>query len=285
MNFRRFYLPSISMASLLWLGACATKYTVSTFPSGAKVRVENIVSKEVFEVGEGPVAFAFDERYGEGFMVSVEKDAFVPKKIFITKNPGSNTNIDVTLEPKRNTQTPDAATAEKDKEDKKQDPASPDGNAEMAKRVAVLERVFEIYKDALFSQRYAAGPASYDRDRIDTQVSLVTKAQQMIDKKDFTTAEEVVKKIIDRDEYMAQGHVLEGTIRYLKKDYADAIKSWERALEINPTERLTRQYLTAAYKKAGKQLPPNIDEMEVLDRAPASSPLSPDPLKLRLRSR
>jgi len=286
-KFSLIKLPSWALAmALLGMSACATQYKVSTYPAGAKVRVENIVTKEVFEMGEGPVTFPFEERFGEGFVLSVEKDTFNPKKVFISRNSGASTNVAVTLEPRKLAPNPEAGPDAKNEDEKKPGEAPKQGDdAEMAKRMAVLERTFEIYKDALFSQRYGTGPAGYDRDKIDTQVSLVTKAQQLIERKDFNAAEDTVKKIIDRDEYLAQGHVLEGTIRYLKGDYADAIRSWERALEINPTERLTRQYLVAAYRKAGKQLPANVDQMEVLDRAPASSPLSPDPLKLRLRSK
>lgn len=273
---------TLVLCVLVLLPACATRYKVTTYPAGAKIRIENVVTKEKFDIGEGPATFEYDERYGEGFVMSVEKDTFVPRQVYVAKNPGSETSYQINLEPKKANAA--GADAAKDDDKKKDDPKD-ENKADLDKRIAVLERTFEIYKDALFSQRYGTGPAGYDRDKVDTQVALVSKAQQLIEKKDLNSALTVVKKIIDRDEYFAQGHVLMGTIHYLKGEMPEAITSWERALEINPTERLTRSYLTAAYRKAGKQLPPNIDELEVIDRTPASSPLAPDPLKLRLRGR
>ncbi len=201
MTFSKFQLGGW-FVGVLALSACATQYKVTTYPQGAKVRVENVVTKEVFEMGEGPVTFPFEERFGEGFVLSVEKDTFNPKKVFIARNSGAATNVAVTLEPRKVAVNPEAApdNTKSDDEKKPNDPAKAGEDAEIGKRMAVLERTFEIYKDALFSQRYGSGPASYDRDRIDTQVALVTKAQQLIERKDFNGAEETVKKIIDRDE-------------------------------------------------------------------------------------
>jgi tetratricopeptide (TPR) repeat protein len=274
----------LGLLALVLTSACATKFKVSTYPTGAKVRVENVVTKENFEIGEGPVSFPFDERYGEGFVMVVEKESFAPKKIFVSRTAGSETSFQINLEPKRAGDGTDTANAD-DKKDDKKEPNKEENDKEMDKRLAVLERTFEIYKDALFSQRYGTGPASYDRDRVDTSVSLVAKAQQLIENRKLTEAKQVVQKIIDKDEYMVQGHVLQGTIAYLEGDYQDSIKSWERALEINPYERLTRQYLVNVYRKVGRQLPDNVDELEAVDRSPAASPLRPDPLKLRLRAR
>lgn len=276
---------------LLLLGACATKYRVSTYPSGAKIKIENIVSREVFEVGEGPITFEHDERYGEGFIVIAEKDLFLPKRIYVTQIPGAETSYQINLEPKKSTlegakgdQAKDDKKDDKDK-DKDKPPQQPGDDTD--KRLAVLERTFEIYKDALFSQRYGTGPASYDRDRVDTSVALVSKTQQLMEKKKYNDAMKVIDKLIERDEYLAQGHILKGSVHYLKQEIPEAIVSWERALEINPSDRLTRQYLISAYRKAGKQLPDNVDDLEMVDRIPAgaASPLQTDPLKLRLRSR
>ena len=148
-----------------------------------------------------------------------------------------------------------------------------------------MERTFEIYKDALFSQRYGSSPASYDRRKIDLSVGLVAKAQQLIEQRKLEEAETTIDQILEKDAYLVQAHVLKGTIAYLKLDYQAAIRSWERALEINPYEKLTRQYLVSAYEKVGREVPVAKDEIDIVDRIPASSPLAPDPLNLRLKNR
>ena len=271
------------------LSACASHYAVSTYPVGAKVKVENIISKEVFDIGEGPTKFEHEDRFGDGFVMIVEKEQFAPKRIYLSKNSGGEMTIQVNLEPAKAADAGDKDNAD-DKNDKnqKKDPEQDkkDGK-EIDKRLAVLERTFEVYKDALFSQRYGAGPASYDRDRVDTSVTLVSKAQQLIEQRKLDDAMAVVDKMLTKDEYLVQGHILKGSIDYLRGDMDKAVVAWQRALEINPYDRLTRQYLVNAYRKLGKQLPENIDEIEAVDRTPAgaTSPLQPDPLRLKLRER
>ncbi len=244
---------------------------MTTYPEGAKVAIQNIISKETFEIGEAPVEFEHLSKFGEGFVVKVEKEAFEPKEFFVARKPGAKGAFQVNLKPveQENTKTKEEESAEE----------------ELKKRLALLERTFEIYKDALFSQRYGSSPASYDRRKIDLSVGLVAKAQQLIEQKKLDEADKVLDSILEKDAYLVQAHVLKGTVAYLRDDFASSIKAWERALEINPYEKLTRQYLVSAYEKVGKEVPVDADEIEMIDRNPASSPLAPDPLNLRLKNR
>lgn len=233
--------------------------------------VQNVISKEVFEIGEAPIEFEHLSKFGEGFVVKVEKEAFEAKEFFVARQPGAKGEYQVNLKP---VPQEDGLT----EEDKKKED-------ELKERLALLERTFEIYKDALFSQRYGSSPASYDRRKIDLSVGLVSKAQQLIEQRKLDEADQVLDAILEKDAYLVQGHVLKGTVSYLRNDYQAAIRSWERALEINPYEKLTRQYLVSAYEKAGQPVPGNAEEIEIIDRTPASSPLAPDPLNLRLKNR
>jgi tetratricopeptide (TPR) repeat protein len=253
------------------LSACASRYAVKTYPEGAKVAVQNVISKESFEVGEAPVEFEHLSKFGEGFVIKVEKEAFEPKEFFVARQPGAKSEYQVNLKP---VDDPNAKTGD----DKKEEEA-------LKERLALLERTFEIYKDALFSQRYGSSPASYDRRKIDLSVGLVAKAQQLIEQRKLEDAEKTIDQILEKDAYLVQAHVLKGTIAYLKLDFQAAIRSWERALEINPYEKLTRQYLVSAYEKVGREVPVAKDEIDIVDRTPASSPLAPDPLNLRLKNR
>jgi len=259
------------MGTLLALSGCASRYAVKTYPEGAKVAIQNVISKEVFEIGEAPVEFEHLSKFGEGFVVKVEKEAFEPKEFFVARQPGSKGEYQVNLKPVPQ----DDGLTEDDK--KKGD--------ELKERLALLERTFEIYKDALFSQRYASSPASYDRRKIDLSVGMVSKAQQLIEQRKLDDADQILDKILEKDAYLVQAHVLKGTVSYLKNDYQAAIRAWERALEINPYEKLTRQYLVSAYEKVGQTVPTDPQELEMVDRIPAASPLAPDPLNLRLKNR
>lgn len=260
------------MALFVLLSGCASRYAIKTFPEGAKVAVQNVISKETFEVGEAPIEFEHLSKFGEGFVVKVEKEAFEPKEFFVARRPGAKAEYQVNLKPvaqEEGAKTPD----EKKNEE------------ELKERLALLERTFEIYKDALFSQRYGSSPASYDRRKIDLSVGQISKAQQLIEQRKLEEANKVLDSVLEKDEYLVQAHVLKGTTAYLSGNYPAAIRSWERALEINPYEKLTRQYLVSAYEKVGQAVPVAPEELEMVDRIPAASPLAPDPLNLRLKNR
>ena len=266
---QRICLPT--WALFLMLSSCSSRYSIKTYPEGAKVSVQNVISKELFEVGEAPLDFQHLSKFGEGFVVKVEKEAFEPKEFFVARQPGAKAEYQVNLKPVP--QDDGLSPDDKKKED------------ELKERLALLERTFEIYKDALFSQRYGSSPASYDRQKIDLSVGLVAKAQQLIEQRKLEDADLILDKILEKDAYLVQAHVLKGTVAYLKNDFEASIRAWERALEINPYEKLTRQYLVSAYEKVGKTVPGNPEEIEIVDRIPASSPLAPDPLNLRLKNR
>jgi len=257
---------------LVLLSGCASRYAIKTYPEGAKVAVQNVISKEVFEVGESPVDFEHLSKFGEGFVIKVEKEAFEPKEFFVARQPGAKAEFQVNLKP-----VPQEEGAKSPDEKKNEE--------EMKERLALLERTFEIYKDALFSQRYGSSPASYDRRKIDLSVGLISKAQQLIEQRKIDEANKVLDSILEKDAYLVQAHVLKGTAAYLSNDFPAAVRSWERALEINPYEKLTRQYLVSAYEKMGLPNPGNAEELDVIDRIPAASPLAPDPLNLRLKNR
>jgi tetratricopeptide (TPR) repeat protein len=264
------------------LGACGTMYRVRSYPEGAKVVIQNVVSKEEFEIGETPADFEHLSKYGDGFLVKVSKEQFLPEEVFLSRAPGSDTTLQVNLKPG---QDPNALAGNEDDKDKSKPEDKKKEEDELKNRIAVLERTFEIFKGAIFSPRLASGPASVDRRNTDMKVGLVNKAQGFIERRQFDQAEEAIDRLLEQDEYLTQGHVLKGTMLYMKGDYQAASRSWERALEIDPYQKLTRQYLVEAYKRMGREVPGDPEEFDLVDRSPASSPLQTDTLKLRLRNR
>lgn len=263
------------MSFALLFAACASKYEIRSFPEGANVTVKNVISEEVFDIGESPVEFDHETKFGEGFLVTVDKEAFSQKEFFVSRKPGSKKSYQVNLKP---------ASGDKDRPEQV-DEETGEGDDELSKRLALLERTFEIYKEALFSQRFSSAPASFDRRKIDLSVGLVARAQQLIEQRKLDEADDVIDRLLQKDEYLVQAHVLKGSVAFLRQDFNASIRSWERALEINPYDKLTRQYLVTAYNRVGREVPGNPEEIEIIDRNPASSPLSPDPLNLRLKNR
>lgn len=267
---------------LLGLGACGTMYRVRSYPEGAKVVVQNVVSREEFELGETPLSFAHLTKYGDGFMVKVSKEQFASEEVFLSRAPGSDTTLQVNLKPG---QDGDGTGDDKKKDDKNKPEDKKREEDELKNRIAVLERTFEIFKGAIFSPRLGSSPPSMDQRNTDMKVGLVNKAQSFIERRQFTQAEEAIDRLLEQDEYLTQGHVLKGTMAFMKGEYQSASKAWERALEIDPYQKLTRQYLVEAYKRMGREVPGDPEEFDLVDRTPASSPLQTDTLKLRLRNR
>ena len=80
----------IAAGLLLWLASCASKYNIKSYPSGAKISAQNIVSKEKFEIGEAPLRFEHEERFGEGFILLAEKQNFSEWCSFLFKKLSAN---------------------------------------------------------------------------------------------------------------------------------------------------------------------------------------------------
>lgn len=158
---------------------------------------------------------------------------------------------------------------------------------EAEKKVAVLERSFDVYKDALFSERYARGPATYDRNRIDTSVEYVNRIQTYIDDKKYELALQLVDKLLEHDEYFAKGYALKGTIKYLQSNFKAAKAAWERAIEIDPNDRVSRHYLTEVLPKGNSA--PVAQRPVAANTAPSTAPAAgstnsePPPIGVNVR--
>jgi len=143
----------------------------------------------------------------------------------------------------------------------------------------------DVYKDTVFSERFAKR-AFYPQDekRTEIKAALLARAQDRVSRSDFDGAKQLVTRLLEMDEYQPQAHSLKGTIAHKEGRVEESIRHWERALELDPQQPRTREYLVEAYQKAGRPLPKNIAEDErLLQREPAFATSSPDPLKVKLR--
>ena len=148
-------------------------------------------------------------------------------------------------------------------------------NVEADKKVSVLQNTFDVYKDALFSERYAAGPAGYDRRRIDTSVDYVNRIQQAINDKRFPEAEHLVDKLLERDEYFAKGYALKGTVKYFLNKPNESLNAYERALELDPNDKATQRQLAQLYRSTGRQPASTNPLLDEATDAPATEVIQP----------
>lgn len=277
--------------SVLLLTGCASSYHVKTYPADAKVSIQNASTRKSYPLGTGSVRFDPKREFGSTFFLVVTKPGFRPKEIFVAPNAGGASDYIVTLSPnpKGSQFNPtletemnayiqhkvDKMLSEAEEKMKKADEArravqADEIRLEMAqrtldadKRLKVVEQTFDVYKDVLFSERFAHGPASFDRRRIDNAVDMVNRIQAKINEKKLSEASALIEKLLENDEYFSKGYALKGTVKYLEGKIPEAVTAWERATELNPNDAATKQFLAKL-----NQNPKN--------RQPASAASSPN---------
>lgn len=266
-------------AALVSVSGCATRYMIKSYPEGATVFVKDVVTQEKKMIGQTPLALKKTKEMGEVFVLALEKDNFFPKQVLMTPRDGENLTIAVSLEPvqegKGNTgdgksgdDSKQAQNPPQDKDKKSSDEAMKDLNL----RIALLENSVSMYKDALFSGRYAGGgPAKFDRDRTDQIVDHLFKSQQLVMAKKYPEAQNELDQALMMDEYLPQAYLIKGTIFYVNKQFDQAKIAWERCLKVDPYNAQAYQYLRLVDKKLGKAMPPDRPSML---RAPATDAIS-----------
>lgn len=270
---------SILILTVLSITGCAGKYLVNTYPSGAKVYIKDIQTKDRKLVGVSPVTIQEESKLGDVFFLEIEKDNYQNKEVMIKVNAGESLTLSARLDPlsPEKLQAQDQAAKQDDKknepqqgkpEDKKKEPKDLQAEIDDLKlRVALLENSASYQKEAIFSARFRGGPANFDRDNTDRMVGLMFEAQQSILRGNYQKANELIDKAIQADEYSSNAWLLKGSVAYLKKDYEEARRSWERTLKIDPYNKAAYQYLSETYKRLGmKELPTRGPDI----RAPAS---------------
>jgi hypothetical protein len=282
---------ALLMSFAMMASACATRYTIKSFPEGATVFVKDIVTQEKKLVGQTPLTLKKTKDMGEVFFLNIEKDSFFPKQVLMTPKEGENLTVTVTLDPVQDSKTAGAEKGGDGKDNqngqqgnnpqdqkKKEEEAkkkSEDALKDMTLRIALLENTVSMYKDALFSGRYASsgGPARFDRDRNDQIVDHLFKSQQLVMLKKYNEALSELDKALLMDEYLPQAHMIKGTIFYVNKQFDQAKLAWERCLKIDPYNAQAYQYLRLVNKKLGAAMPPDRPSML---RAPASEEFAKD---------
>lgn len=253
--------------------SCAGKYVVNTYPSGSKVYVKDVLTKERKLIGLAPVQIEEESKLGEVFFLELEKESYQNKEIMIKVSPGESLTVTARLDPLAADKGADGAGAGEKKDDKNQPQQPPkdedkkkkDWQAEiddLKLRVALLENTASVYKDAIFSARFKGGPAGFDRDDNQRLIGLLFEGQQAIMKGDYASASKALDKAIMIDEYNSQAWLLRGSVAYLNKNLPEARKAWERTLKIDPYNKSAYYYLNEVYKRLGlNELPPKGPEM------------------------
>ncbi len=254
---------SIIIFSLALVG-CAGKYTVRSYPTAAKVYVTDLQSNERRLAGISPLVLEEQSKLGDVFFIEFEKDNYRNKKVLIKINEGESLTVSARLDPVTDEEKkgdPDAAKAPDDQNKPQGQPPQKKDDEKALKetiedlnlRVALLENTVSFYKDAMFSPRFQGGPAKYDRDRSENVIGLMFEAQRAIVKGDLNVAESKVDSALQKDEYLSNGWLLKGSIKYLQKDWDGARSSWERCLEIDPHNKIAYNYLNKVYQVLGVQ--------------------------------
>jgi tetratricopeptide (TPR) repeat protein len=258
----------MKLAGLMLLSlfcGCAGKYIVNTYPAGAKVYIKDIQTKDRKLVGLSPVQINEESKLGDVFFLELEKDNYQLKSVMVKVNAGESLTLSARLDPVNPDKLNGDNQLAKNDEKKDQPQSKPpeekkkDWQAEiddLKLRVALLENTTSIQKDAIFSARFKGGPAGFDRDTNERMVGMMFDVQQAIMKGNYEKANELVDKSIQMDEYSSHAWLLKGSIAYLKKDYPEARRAWERTLKIDPYNKPAYQYLSETYKRLGlKEMP------------------------------
>lgn len=263
--------------SVLIFSGCASHYTVKTYPSGAQVYTRDLATNEKKLIGVSPADISGEAKLGDVFFVVVEKQNYKTKEILVHASEGETLTINAKLDPLN---TEELAALDKKKEEEKkpeQPPQDPQKKKdkdlealveELKLRVALLENTTTFYKDAMFSSRFMGnGQAKFDRDRNDEVIQTMFEAQQAITSRDYVRANSLIDQAIQKDEYLAQGWQLKGSLRYLQGDLQGAKQAWERCLKIDPYDKIAYAYLGRVYEKLGI---PRLDKPASGFRYPAS---------------
>ena len=240
--------------------SCSNSIKIHSYPSSAKVYIKDIITNTKQELGQTPLNITRTDEMSDVFFISIEKDDFLTREILVKSGENESIFIDAKLEPQeekllaeqlglKNTPVGPGAGG-KGKDRKKQVKEQETQIKEMETKIALLNNTLGMYKDALFSQRYAGGDRFRARDN-DKVVKLLFNAQKYIMGKKYTKAKATINKALQMDEYLSQAYILKGSIYYIGKSYAKARLNWERALEIDPYNAEVLKYLKRLYRKLG----------------------------------
>lgn len=247
---------NLIISTCLGLTACGGKYVVKSFPADAKLYIKDIRTNEKKLVGNTPTSIEEDPRLGEVFFVVIEKENYKPKEIMLKVNEGESLTVSAKLDPFIQDTGSEGAVAKKDDEQKPQQGGKPEEKPkdwqkemdDMKMRIALLENTTSFYKDALFSPRLAGGMPAHDRDRSETVVGNIFKAQQSIMKGKYDEALRSIDTATQMDEYATNAWLLKGSVKYLLKDFQGARIAWERTLKLDPYNKVAFKYLNNVYK-------------------------------------
>ncbi len=249
---------------------CAGKYLINTYPTGAKVYIKDIQTKEKQLLGMTPLSIKEQSKLGDVFFIEFEKENYNSKEVMVKVNAGESLTMTSRLDPINPERGGDQNVAKKDDDPKQQQPPKPDDKKkdwqqeidDLKLRVALLENTSALQKEAIFSSRFRGGPAQFDRDDGDKMVGLMFDSQQAILKGQYEKASGLLDKAIQTDEYSSHAWLLKGSVSYLKKDYAGARNAWERTLKIDPYNKSAYKYLSEVYRRLGlAELPPQGPQM------------------------
>lgn len=256
-------VSSLCLASLV-LASCSGKYSVKSYPAGAKVYMKDVQSQEKKLLGIAPLQMKEESKLGDVFFLIFEKQNYRSKEVMVKVNEGESISVATRLDPlsdeekkaeelagneeKKPENQPKPEDKNKKPEDKKMEELLAEVQ-ELKLRVALLENTSSFYKDALFSPRLSGGQPSVDRDRADRVIGYVFQGQQAILKADYTKALEQIDKALALDEFSNNAWLLKGSVKYLMKDYEGAKLAWERTLKLDPYNKVAYQYLSDVYKR------------------------------------
>ncbi len=239
---------------------CAGKYVINSYPSGAKVYIKDVQTKEKQLLGVTPLAIKEQSNLGDVFFVEFEKENYFPKEVMVKVNAGESLTLTSRLDPLNPERTAGTDVAKKENDQKPQPQPNKDDQKkkdwqleidDLKLRVALLENTSNLQKEAIFSARFKGGPAQFDRDDQDRMVGWLFETQQAIMKGQYDKASALLDKAIQTDEYSANAWMLKGSVSYLQKDYPGARKAWERTLKIDPYNKSAYKYLAEVYKRMG----------------------------------
>lgn len=254
----------ILAGTVFFLGACGGKYSIKSYPVGAKVYVRDLQTQEKKLIGISPVQLKEESRLGDVFFLVFEKQNFKSKEVMIKVNAGESLAVEARMDPLSEEEKLAEAAKSDENKDKPQPPKPEDKKPEEKKmeellaeiadlklRVALLENTASFYKDALFSPRLAGGMPTNDRDRNETVIGQVFQGQQAIMKGNYKGALEAIDKALRLDEFSTNAWLIKGSTHYLMKDWEAAKMAWERTLKLDPYNKVAFQYLSDVYKRLG----------------------------------
>jgi tetratricopeptide (TPR) repeat protein len=240
--------------------ACSNSIRVRSYPTEAKVYIKDIITGDKREIGKTPLNITRTEAMGDVFFISLEKEEFLTRDILVKSVQDESLYINAKLEPKEEKTLAEQLGLQKDGGNGQKDKKAEDQKKkleeqmkmlqEMTAKIGVLDNTIDTYKDALFSQRYIGTSRFSDRNN-DKVIKLLFSAQRNVISKNYKIALKQIDKAIELDEYMAQAHVLKGSIYFINKNFVLARASWERALEIDPYNDEVLKYLQRLYGKIG----------------------------------